>query len=201
MNRVIVIKFSTVDGVVEDPDGSDGTPFGGWALRTGRAAVADDKFRLGDKLETGALLFGRATWQLFSRRWPSRTDPYAVRMNRARKYVASRTLTDVTAWANSELIKDDLIGSVRALRERHDVIVIGSIGLAAALADHDLVDEYRVLIFPAAAGAGRRLFGPNVPRRELRLVSAEALGVVALLRYEVADQGNVSDSASSTARS
>lgn len=200
MNRVIVIEFSTVDGVVEDPDGSDGTPFGGWAFRYGREAVADDKFRLGDKLETGVLLFGRATWQLFSGRWPSRTDPYAARMNRARKYVASRTLTDVGAWSNSELISGDVIAAVRALRERQDVIVIGSLGLARTLADHDLVDEYRVLIFPAVAGAGRRLFD-RAPRRELRLVSAAAHGVVALLRYETVDQPNLTDSAIATARS
>lgn len=122
-------------------------------------------------------------------------------MNRARKYVASRTLTDVGAWSNSELITGDVITAVRALREQRDVIVIGSLGLAATLADHDLVDEYRMLIFPAVVGAGRRLFGSQTLGRELRLVSADALGVVGLLRYEVVGQGKVSDSARATARS
>ena len=67
MNRIIVIEFITLDGVVEDPDGSDGTPGGGWAFRFGPEAVAGDKFKLGARLDTGALLFGRETWQLFRR--------------------------------------------------------------------------------------------------------------------------------------
>src|SRR5919107_1616735 len=98
MNRVIVIEFITLDGVVEDPDGSAGTPDGGWAFRFGPEAVAGDKFRLGSRLDTGALLLGRGTWQLFSRLWPNRTDEFSSRMNAASKIVVSRTLTDTSAW-------------------------------------------------------------------------------------------------------
>ncbi|MEU2626934.1 hypothetical protein [Kitasatospora sp. NPDC007106] len=72
---VVVIEFITLDGVVSDPDGSGGTPLGGWAFRFGREAVAGDKFRLGSTLDEGVMLFGRETWQLFSRLWPGRDDP------------------------------------------------------------------------------------------------------------------------------
>ena len=74
---VIVVEFVTVDGVVEDPDGSGGTATGGWAFRHGPEAVAGDKFRLGPLLDTGTLLLGRTTWELFSKLWPGRTDEFS----------------------------------------------------------------------------------------------------------------------------
>lgn len=75
MGRLIVIQFITLDGVTEDPDGSDHTSFGGWAMRHGPQSVAGDKFRLGSILEHGTLLFGRRTWEGFSTLWPARDDP------------------------------------------------------------------------------------------------------------------------------
>jgi dihydrofolate reductase len=172
MNNIIVIEFLTLDGVVEDPDGSAGTPYGGWAFRFGPAAVAGDKFKLGTRLDEGCLLFGRGTWQLFSTIWPTRTDEFSTRMNTAPKWVASRTVSDVTAWNNSTLIAGDLIEAVRRLRQDRDVIVIGSTSIVQTLMRHDLVDEYRLLIFPTVLGAGRRL------------VSVEQSGAAALLRYQ-----------------
>lgn len=83
---VIVIEFITLDGIVSDPDGSAGTPLGGWAFRHGPEAVAGDKFRLGRTLDEGVLLLGRATWQLFSRLWPGRDDPFAARMKPSRSW-------------------------------------------------------------------------------------------------------------------
>src|SRR3954453_10823596 len=150
---VIVTEFVTLDGVVDDPDGSGGTATGGWAFRHGPEAVAGDKFRLGTLLETGTLLLGRTTWELFAKLWPGRTGEFPDRLNAARKLVASRTLTDVTAWRNSALLKGDLVEAVQ--REERDVIVIGSIGIAQTLARHSLVDEYRLLVFPSLAGQGR----------------------------------------------
>ena len=78
---VIVIQFITLDGIVSDPDGSGGTPAGGWAFRHGPGTVAGDKFRLGSALDDGVLLLGRRTWQLFSRLWPGRDDPFSARMS------------------------------------------------------------------------------------------------------------------------
>jgi dihydrofolate reductase len=184
MNNIIVIEFLTLDGVVEDPDGSAGTPYGGWAFRFGPAAVAGDKFKLGALLDEGGLLFGRGTWQLFSTIWPSRTDEFSTRMNSATKWVASRTLDDVSAWRNSALIAGDLIVEVRRLRQERDVIVIGSTSIVRALMEQDLVDEYRLLIFPTVLGAGRRLFEGDAGAGDLRLVSVEQSGAAALLRYQ-----------------
>ena len=81
--KVIVSQFVTLDGVVEDPDGSGGTPGGGWAFRFGPKRVADDDFELGSILDTGVLLMGRTTWEVFSRRWPNRSDEFAGAMNRS----------------------------------------------------------------------------------------------------------------------
>jgi dihydrofolate reductase len=172
---VTVVEFMTLDGVIEDPDGRDGTAFGGWAFRYGPETVAGDKFRLGEALDRGALLFGRRTWEAFARIWPSRDDPFAQTMNRVDKLVASRSLTDVSAWANSALLRGDVADLDR------DVIVVGSATVAHELIARNLVDEYRLLVFPLVAGTGRRLFerGPL----ELELVSAERAGAAALLTY------------------
>src|SRR5262245_48982109 len=104
MGKVIVIEFVTLDGVVEDPDGSGGNPWGGWAFRHGPEAVAGDKFGLGELLDTGVMLLGRETWQLFSKLWPGRTDEFSQKMNGMSKLVASRSLSDVSDWANSTLL-------------------------------------------------------------------------------------------------
>jgi dihydrofolate reductase len=186
MNRVIVIQFSTLDGVVEDPDGSAGTPGGGWAFRHGPEAVAGDKFRLGARLDTGALLLGRSTWQLFARLWPSRHDDFSTRMNAASKYVVSRTLTEAAGWNNSAVLQGELTAGVQRLRRERDVIVIGSTSVVHTLMEHDLVDEYRLLVFPVVLGAGRRLFTGPAGAADLGLTSVERSGTAALLCYETA---------------
>jgi dihydrofolate reductase len=188
MNRIIVIDFITLDGVVEDPDGSAGSAGGGWAFRFGPEAVAGDKFKLGARLDTGALLLGRGTWQLFAKIWPGRSDEFSTKLNAAPKRVASRTLTDVSAWQNSRLIEGELTGAVQRLRDERDVIVIGSTSVVHTLMERDLVDEYRLLVFPTVLGRGRRLFDrPAGTAADLRLVSVEQSGAAALLRYERAD--------------
>jgi dihydrofolate reductase len=177
---VIVIQFITLDGVVSDPDGSDGTPAGGWAFRYGPATVAGDPFRLGRTLDDGVLLLGRATWQLFSRLWPMRDDPFSMRMNAAAKLVATRTLTDTSAWANSR-VAGGLMEAVR--REPRDVIVMGSLSVTHALMAEDLIDEYRLLTFPTVLGAGERLFPAGGQPTYLKCLSAEQAGAVVLTRY------------------
>ena len=148
--------------------------------------MAGDKFRLGSRLDTGALLFGRATWQLFSKLWPGRSDPFSTQLNTAPKWVASRTLTDVSAWNNSRLLDGELTDEVQRLRNERDVIVIGSTSVVHTLMAHDLVDEYRLLIFPTVLGRGGRLFTGQAEAADLRLLSAEQSGAGALLRYETA---------------
>ncbi len=178
---VIVIQFSTLDGIVSDPDGSAGTPTGGWAFRHGPATVAGDKFQLGSALDEGVMLLGRTTWQLFSRLWPGRDDPFSQRMNAAAKLVASHTLTDASAWPNSQVMEGDLIEAVK--RERRDVIITGSLSVVHELMAADLVDEYRLLTFPTILGTGERLFTDGMTPTYLECLSAEPVGAAVLTRY------------------
>ncbi len=178
---VIVIEFITLDGIVSDPDGAGGTPAGGWAFRHGPEAVAGDKFRLGSVLDNGVMLLGRKTWQLFSRIWPGRDDPFSARMNAVPKLVASRTLTDTSAWANSRVIEGDLVETVK--REPRDVIITGSLSVVHALMAGDLIDEYRLLVFPTILGTGERLFPAGGPPAYLESRSAERTGAAILTRY------------------
>jgi len=138
---VVVIEFITLDGIVTDPDGSGGTPAGGWAFRYGREAVAGDMFRLGSLLDEGVLLLGRKTWELFSRIWPGRDDPFSARMNAVPKLVATRTLTGTSAWANSQVVDGDVIDTVK--RQQRDVVIMGSLSVVHTLMANDLIDEYR----------------------------------------------------------
>jgi dihydrofolate reductase len=178
---VIVIEFVTLDGIVSDPDGSGGTPSGGWAFRHGPESVAGDKFRLGETLDNGVLLLGRETWQLFSRLWPGRSDPFSARMNAVPKLVASRTLADTSAWGNSQVIKTDVVDAVR--HEPRDVIVTGSLSVVRALMAADLIDEYRLLIFPTVLGAGERLFPAGGPPVYLECHEAGQSGAAVYARF------------------
>jgi len=181
VSQTIVLAFSTVDGIIEDPDGSQGTPRGGWAFRDG--PVQPDHFRLGSKLDTGVMLLGRRTWELFSHIWPGQTDDFSQAMNRMPKLVASRTRTDLSAWQNSSLMSGDLIDAVEKTRAGRDVIIAGSASIVHALEEHDKVDEYRILFFPTALGTGTPLFSPKAAPVQLRLLSAEASGPAILARY------------------
>jgi len=178
---IIVIEFITLDGVVSDPDGSDGTATGGWAFRHGPETVAGDKFHLGETLDNGVLLLGRATWQLFARLWPPRTDPFSARMNAVPKLVASRTLTDVSAWVNSTVLSGPLVEAVAA--EHRDVVVAGSLSVARALMAADLVDEYRLLTFPTVLGTGARLFPDAATPTFFACQAAELNGAAVLTRW------------------
>src|SRR6476469_1617531 len=106
MGHLIVIQFITLDGVVEDPDGSDGSAGGGWAMRHGPQGLAGDKFRLGPLLEQGTLLFGRRTWEHFSTLWPQRDDPFSQAMNAADKAVVTHREIAASTWANSRAIDE-----------------------------------------------------------------------------------------------
>jgi dihydrofolate reductase len=181
MPQTIVIAFSSLDGIIEDPDGRGGTPDGGWAFRDG--PPPPDHFRLGPKLDTGVLLLGRKTWELFSRIWPGRTDDFSLAMNRMPKLVASRTRTDLSAWQNSSLMSGELLDAIEQIKADRDVIITGSASIVHALTEHDRVDEYRILFFPTALGSGTPLFSPKAAPVQLRLESVEASGSAILARY------------------
>lgn len=177
---VIVIEFVTLDGIVSDPDGTEGTAGGGWAFRHGPEVVAGDKFRLGATLDDGVLLLGRATWQKFAGLFPYRDDEFSQRMNAVPKLVASRTMRDASAWSNSLVMDGDLVDTVK--RQQTDVVIAGSLSIVHAVAD--LVDEYRLLIFPTTLGTGRRLF-PDTGPAHLTTVTAERAGPAVFATYAV----------------
>jgi dihydrofolate reductase len=183
MSQVIVIEFVSLDGVIQDPDGSGGAPWGGWAFRHGPEAVAGDKFKLGEVLDTGVMVLGRVTWQLFSRIWPSRDDEFSQKMNAIPKLVASRSLDHVKEWGNSTLLEGDLVAEVSNLKQAQDVVVAGSASIVDALRAHDLIDQYRLLVFPTVLGQGRRLFDQPGQRFGLDLAAAETVGQAVRLVY------------------
>jgi dihydrofolate reductase len=140
--------------------------------------------------DTEALLFGRRTWQTMAAAWPSRVgDPFADRMNEIPKYVASRTLTqDQLSWPGSTLLPaEDAIGAIRELRAQDRsrngkaIQVMGSASLAAQLIEHDLVDEYRLMLEPILLGGGKRVFPYDGQARALELVSATTTGTGVLI--------------------
>jgi dihydrofolate reductase len=180
MGKVIACAFMTLDGVVEDPDGSGGTSFGGWAFRYGPEPVDGDKFAMGPILDTGVMLLGRTTWQLLGGLFPGRTDDFAVKLNKIPKIVASRSLAEVDSWANSTLLKRDIVTEVKELREARDVYIAGSLSVIDELREHDLVDQYRLVLFPLTTGEGRRL----IPTGALELTSCERVGPAVRLMYD-----------------
>ena len=183
MSRLIVIEFVSLDGVMHDPDGSDGSPQGGWAFRYGPEAVAGDKFGLGEVLDTGAMLLGRRTWQLFAKVWPGRDDPFSAKMNAMPKLVASRSLEHAAGWQNSVVLHGDLTAEVRMRKQARDIMVTGSVSVVRTLMAHNLVDEYRLLVFPLVLGTGTRLFPDGTPPVNLALVSAQTAGPAVRLIY------------------
>jgi dihydrofolate reductase len=182
--RVIVNQFISLDGIVTDPDGSGRTPAGGWAFRHGPEPVSGDKFRLGSILDTGVMVYGRTTWQLLGGLLSTRDDDFSVRMTKIAKLVASSSLTDVSGWNNSTLIKGDLTAAVRTAKESRDVVVVGSLSVVHALQATDLVDEYRLMTFPTIVGTGERLFPTSDTPVNLALVSTAQVGPAVLTTYE-----------------
>jgi dihydrofolate reductase len=183
MSRVIVIEFVSLDGVMHDPDGSEGSKQGGWAFRYGRETIAGDKFVLGEVLDTGAMLIGRRTWQLFAKIWPTRDDEFSAKMNAIPKLVVSRSLEQADAWQNSAVLAGDLVTEVEKRKQARDIVVVGSASVVRTLAAHDLVDEYRLLIFPLVLGEGTRLFPEGAPPVNLALTSAQTTGPAVRLIY------------------
>jgi dihydrofolate reductase len=178
--RIVVSDFISLDGVVQAPGGRHEDTDGGFA-HGGWSMPFFDPETMGSAIDevmqtTGALLFGRRTWQTMGAAWPQRAgDPFADRMNEIRKYVASRTLRQEDLhWSNSTLLPaDDVIGAVRQLRAEpgDDIQVMGSANLASQLITNDLVGEYRLMIEPIVLGGGKRLFPDDGQARPLELVS------------------------------
>jgi dihydrofolate reductase len=189
VSSIVISQFVTVDGVFEDPGGSEKLERGGWALQFDRGPEGD-KFKLDEVMGSDALLLGRVTYEGFAEAWPSREGEFADKFNGMRKYVVSTTLGEPT-WNNSTVIRDDVAGEVAKLKQQEggDILVNGSAQLVKTLMEHDLVDEYRLMVFPVVLGSGRRLFDDGLDRMKLRLAEARPVGPdgVVILIYRPAE--------------
>jgi dihydrofolate reductase len=188
MGKVVVSQFVTLDGVVEDPGGSEKLDRGGWAFLFDRGPEGD-QFKLEELMASESLLLGRTTYDGFADAWPSREGEFADKFNNMPKYVVSTTMGE-PEWNNSTVIRGDVAGRVAELKQQPggDVLVNGSMQLIATLMEHDLVDEYRLMVFPVVLGSGKRLFGETEAAKSMRLLEAKPVGPdgVVVLTYEPA---------------
>ena len=172
MGTLTVTCFITLDNVVEDPQ-----------LWSGQFQ-SDDTGALNDAVlrDADAMLLGRVTYEGFAAAWPSRSgDPFADKFNAMPKHVVSSSL-ETADWNNSAIVDDDVIERVRALRDEQNLLVWGSPTLVQSLMDHDLVDEYVLLVSPIVRGRGIRLFRDGADQHDLRVAEATLLsgGMLAL---------------------
>ena len=191
MGRIVVTEFVSLDGVMEDPGGAENFKHGGWSFEIARGEEGD-KFKLDEAFASEALLLGRVTYEGFAAAWPSREGEFADKFNSMPKYVVSSTL-DEPGWNNSTVLKGDVAEEVEKLRREQDgdIVVHGSARLAQTLIEHDLVDEFRLMVYPLVLGSGKRLFGETSDKKPLRLVDSKVVGDgVAILIYEPAESGS-----------
>jgi dihydrofolate reductase len=176
MRKVVVSEFVAVDGVIENP---------GWSLQLTSEEQQND-YKLDELSASDALLLGRVTYEVFAAAWPSETDEegFAEMMNGYPKYVVSTTLEEPLEWNNSTLIKGDVAEEVSRLKQEpgKDILVYGSGDLVNTLMKHNLIDEYRLMVFPIVVGSGKRLFEGEIDTTVLELVDSKTFssGVVVL---------------------
>jgi dihydrofolate reductase len=177
MANLVVTEFVTVDGVFEDPGGSENSERGGWAFEFERGEDGD-KFKMDETMEAEAQLLGRKTYEEFAKAWPSREGEFADKFNSMPKYVVSRTLEN-PEWQNSTVIGgNDPAAEIRKLKDEIDgtILVAGGAKLLKYLLDEGLVDELRLMVFPVVLGKGRRLFLDHTAKNPLELVEMRPVG-------------------------
>jgi dihydrofolate reductase len=187
MARIVMTEFVSLDGVIEDPGGSEDFKHGGWSFEFSRGEEGD-QFKVDETMSSDAMLLGRKTYEGFADAWPSRSGEFADKFNTMPKYVVSSTLSK-PEWTNSTVLDGDVVEEVSRLREQPggDIVVHGSAQLVQALLANDLVDELRLMVFPVVLGAGKRLFGDTSDKKPLRLSASRVVGDgVAIMVYEPA---------------
>jgi dihydrofolate reductase len=178
MRKIVVSEFLSIDGVFEDPGGSEGTKLGAWTFKFNRGDDGN-KFKLNETMGSDALLLGRVTYQGFAEAWPSRTDEagFADKFNSMPKYVVSTTLKTAD-WNNSTIISSNVVQEIKKLKEQDggDIAVHGSGKLVKTLMENNLVDQYNLMVFPVVLGNGRKLFNDLKEPSTLKLVESKTVG-------------------------
>jgi dihydrofolate reductase len=192
VRKAVVSEFVSLDGVMEDP---------AWTFQQ-FGSEEQEKYKFDELAAADALLLGRVTYEEFAAAWPSMMEhyegprrkalgEYAEMMNGYPKHVVSTTLAEPLEWNNSTLIKGNVAEEITELKQRHgkDILVFGSAALVDTLLEHDLIDEYRIMVFPIVVGSGKHLFEDGIDTKVLKLAKAETLdsGVV-VLAYEPAGE-------------
>jgi dihydrofolate reductase len=189
MRKVVVSEFVSLDGVMEDPS---------WTFQFG--SEEQEKFKFDELSASDALLLGRVTYEGFAAAWPNMMEhydgprraalgEYADMMNGYPKFVVSATLEDPLEWNNSRLIKGNVAEEVLRLKQQpgKDILIFGSGDLVHTLMQHDLIDEYRLMVFPVVVGSGKRLFRAGIDTTVLRFVETKTFGSgVVVLSYQPA---------------
>jgi dihydrofolate reductase len=196
MRTLAVNSFVTLDGVMQAPGGPEEDPSGGFTLGGWAVNYFDDEMMAliaeSDRYE---LLLGRGTYEIFASHWPYDEGPIADQLNSTRKYVASTTL-EIVEWNNSTLITGDVGDYVTELKKQDgpEIQVHGSPGLIQTLLEHDLIDEYRLWIFPVVVGAGKRFFGDGTSPGALKLVRSKVSSTgVTINTYRPAGEIEIGD--------
>jgi dihydrofolate reductase len=176
MGNLVVTEFVSIDGVFEDPGGSEGYEHGGWTFEYDRGDDGN-KFKLDELMEAKAHLLGRVTYEGFAAAWPSREGPFADRLNTDPKYVVSTTLGN-PEWQNTTVISSNVVDEISRLKDETDgvILVAGSGTLVGTLLAADLVDELRLMVFPTILGRGKRLFPDGIDRLKLKPVESKTVG-------------------------
>jgi len=174
MRTLAVNTFMSLDGVMQSPGGPDEDPTGGFAYGGWGATYIDDEMMARVAESTPyELLLGRGTYEIFAAHWPYDEGPIADQLNGTRKHVASTTL-DKVEWSNSTLITGGVADYVADLKSQDgpEIQVHGSPGLIQTLLEHNLIDEFRMWIFPVVLGTGKRFFGDGTIPGALKLVDS-----------------------------
>ena len=189
MGKIVISTNSSLDGVVEDPDGKEGFRLGGWFAQFGGKDLDEwGRISYAEALRTEALLLGRRSDEWFAARWASRPGEWADRLNSLPKYVVSSTIED-PKWTNATVLKGEVADEVSRLKREidGDIVVYASYQLGRTLIEHDLVDELRLFVFPVVLGGGERLFGETSGNKPMRLIHARTVGDgLAFLTYQPA---------------
>jgi dihydrofolate reductase len=183
MGKLVVTEFVTIDGVIEDPGGGEGSPYGGWAFRFERGEEGD-RFKQEELDAADAQLLGRVTYEGFAAAWPTMegAGAFGEKMNSMPKHVVSTTL-EHPEWNNTTVLRGDLAEEVGGLKARYegDILVAGSARLVQSLLELDLVDELHLMVFPTVLGGGKRLFADGAARTAWKLVETRQSAAVAIL--------------------
>ncbi len=176
MGKLVVTEFVSIDGIFEDPGGTEGYEQGAWTFEYDRGDDGN-QFKLDELTEAGAHLLGRVTYVGFAAAWPSREGEFADKLNNDPKYVVSTTLKNPT-WHHTTVISRSVPEEIVKVKAATDgtVLVSGSGKLVSTLLGHDLVDELHLMVFPTVLGRGKRLFPERIDRLKFQLIEVKRVG-------------------------